>query len=103
MQPQNPDYAAQVQRIIEEAVFVGHVGIHYADCGPGWCETRLLPAPELMQQDGFLHAGVLATMADHTAWPSCSGHGRVRPLRPDRRARCGALRRFRAPPRRGRR
>jgi uncharacterized protein (TIGR00369 family) len=30
-------------------------------------ETRLKIRPEHRQQDGFVHAGVIATMADHTA------------------------------------
>jgi uncharacterized protein (TIGR00369 family) len=30
-------------------------------------ETRLAVRPEHQQQDGFVHAGVMATMADHTA------------------------------------
>ena len=53
--------------LIESAPFVGQLGIQFRDCGEGWCETSLDATPELAQQDGFLHAGVLATMADHTA------------------------------------
>jgi uncharacterized protein (TIGR00369 family) len=33
----------------------------------GWCETVLTVAPRHWQQNGFIHAGVQATMADHTA------------------------------------
>ncbi len=33
----------------------------------GRFETRLTVQPEHLQQDGFVHAGVIATMADHTA------------------------------------
>lgn len=33
----------------------------------GRFETRLAVQPEHLQQDGFVHAGVIATMADHTA------------------------------------
>lgn len=35
--------------------------------GPGQFETRLNVRPEHTQQDNFVHAGVIATMADHTA------------------------------------
>jgi len=44
------------------------------DCGfvvdavrAGGFDTRLEVTPRHRQQDGFVHAGVLATMADHTA------------------------------------
>ncbi len=33
----------------------------------GIFQTRLKVRPEHKQQDGFVHAGVIATMADHTA------------------------------------
>lgn len=33
----------------------------------GFFESRLTIRPEHKQQDGFVHAGVIATMADHTA------------------------------------
>ena len=33
----------------------------------GVFESRLIIRPEHRQQDGFVHAGVMATMADHTA------------------------------------
>ena len=38
-------------------------------CGIGWCETRRTGSPSLRQQHGFIHAGALMTLADH----SCGG------------------------------
>jgi uncharacterized protein (TIGR00369 family) len=35
--------------------------------GSGTCETELVVEPRHLQQDGYVHAGVQATMADHTA------------------------------------
>lgn len=35
--------------------------------GAGGFDTRLAVQPRHRQQDGFVHAGVLATMADHSA------------------------------------
>ncbi|HEY5118765.1 MAG TPA: PaaI family thioesterase, partial [Anaerolineales bacterium] len=35
--------------------------------GHGKCTTVLLLQPRHLQQDGYVHAGVQATMADHTA------------------------------------
>jgi uncharacterized protein (TIGR00369 family) len=43
------------------------VGYQLKDLGDGWCETTLAVQPKHMQQDTFIHAGVQATMADHTA------------------------------------
>ena len=34
---------------------------------PGICESALTPRPEHLQQDGVVHAGVISTIADHTA------------------------------------
>ncbi|MFW9867620.1 MAG: PaaI family thioesterase [Candidatus Thorarchaeota archaeon] len=44
--------------------FCGFVVDHVDD---GVFESRLTVRPEHKQQDGFVHAGVIATMADHTA------------------------------------
>lgn len=57
-----------VREMFEDARFVGHLGITFADAGAGYCETILAePSASLMQQSGSFHAGVLTTMADHTA------------------------------------
>jgi uncharacterized protein (TIGR00369 family) len=56
-----------MQAAFSQAAFVADVGIRLRDAGPGWCETDLDLLPRHMQQDGVVHAGVQATMADHTA------------------------------------
>lgn len=56
------------RRMFEAAPFVGHLGISLVDAKRGYCETALAePGPALYQQSGSLHAGVMTTMADHTA------------------------------------
>jgi len=55
-----------VQRIFQNAEFVRSQGIELISCGKGWCETQVSGSPLLRQQHGFLHAGVLMTLADHT-------------------------------------
>ncbi|MGO4328780.1 PaaI family thioesterase [Cupriavidus sp. 2TAF22] len=50
-----------------DAAFVTDVGIRLVDCGPGWCESELLVTPRHLQHGGIVHAGVQATIADHTA------------------------------------
>lgn len=67
MEPKNPDYQAAIRQLFDQAAFVVDLGISLADIGPGWCETTLSLLPRHMQQDRVVHAGVQATMADHTA------------------------------------
>ncbi|MBF0236373.1 MAG: PaaI family thioesterase [SAR324 cluster bacterium] len=55
------------RRMFESAAFVHENGIELVDCGPGWCESRLTVKSHHLQQNGFLHAGLQATIADHTA------------------------------------
>jgi uncharacterized protein (TIGR00369 family) len=66
-EPRNRDYEAKVRAIFEKAAFVTDVGIVVTEVGPGWCESALEVKPRHLQQNGFVHAGVLATMGDHTA------------------------------------
>lgn len=47
--------------------FAAFCGIQAQHAAHGVFETRLEVRPEHTQQDGFVHAGVMATMADHTA------------------------------------
>ena len=58
--------ASLVKRIFEKAQFVRSLGIELIAFGDGWCETRVAVTPTLEQQHGFVHAGVLMTLADHT-------------------------------------
>lgn len=67
MEATNPNYKAAVREIFERAAFVNDVGIRLADCGPGWCESVLAVSPRHYQHHDFVHAGVQATIADHTA------------------------------------
>jgi uncharacterized protein (TIGR00369 family) len=58
--------ASLVNRIFEQAQFVRTLGIELIAFGDGWCEARIAVTPTLEQQHGFVHAGVLMTLADHT-------------------------------------
>ena len=73
MEPQNPNYLAQVRQIFKQAPFIAELGIELQDLGPGWCQTTLKVLPKHYQQDRFVHAGVQATMADHTAGAATAG------------------------------
>jgi uncharacterized protein (TIGR00369 family) len=55
-----------VNQIFQNAPFLRELGIELTSHGKGWCETRVRVIPKLQQQHGFVHAGVLMTLADHT-------------------------------------
>ena len=67
MKMQNPNFRENVRRIFEAAPFLDNLGLALSDVGPGWCESALAVGPKHLQQDGYIHAGVQATMSDHTA------------------------------------
>lgn len=67
METQNAGFRRKVQEIFDRAPFIEDVGIKVNGIGAGWCETTLAVVPRHLQQDQYVHAGVLATMADHTA------------------------------------
>ncbi len=67
METQNPKFRENVQRIFEAAPFLDDLGLKLSDLGPGWCESVLPVGRKHLQQDGYIHAGVQATVADHTA------------------------------------
>jgi uncharacterized protein (TIGR00369 family) len=56
-----------IEAMFKQAAFVQDTGIRLIDSGPGWCESSLTIEPKHTQQNGYLHAGVCATIADHTA------------------------------------
>jgi len=57
----------ELDRIFNTAPFISSLGITLVSIGRGHCETSLSITPGHLQQDGFVHAGVQATMADHSA------------------------------------
>ena len=63
----------EVQRLrseFREVPFIAHLGLELSDIGRGWAETELVVAERHAQAQGLVHAGVLATMVDHTAGAS---------------------------------
>jgi len=67
MTPRNPAFREHARALFDKALFAADLGIVLEDLGPGWCRTTLALAPRHRQQDGYVHAGVQATLADHTA------------------------------------
>ncbi|WP_309896589.1 PaaI family thioesterase [Archangium sp.] len=66
MEPRNPAYVQQVEDLFRQAAFIMDVGYELVSVTPGRVETRLTVQPRHLQQDGVIHMGVQATMADHT-------------------------------------
>ncbi len=46
---------------------MGHLGAELEEVGEGTCSISCRPRPELSQQHGFMHAGVVAAIADSAA------------------------------------
>ena len=61
------DFGKAIEQGFRDAPFVAHIGIELEALGPGWCEARLDLEPWHLQQTGVVHAGVIATLADHCA------------------------------------
>jgi uncharacterized protein (TIGR00369 family) len=40
------------------------IGARMVDLRPGYCALALVPRPEVSQQHGYVHAGILATLVD---------------------------------------
>ncbi len=58
---------AEVERIFLSAPFITDLGLELVSVESGECRSRLVLASRHLQQDGFVHFGVQATVADHTA------------------------------------
>jgi uncharacterized protein (TIGR00369 family) len=57
----------RIEGIFLRAPFIELLGVELVDVGEGWVKTRLALTEQLRQQHGYAHAGVVSTLADHTA------------------------------------
>ncbi len=62
--PKNPDYAAQVRASFARQAFMAHIGAELVGVSPGSCEIALSYRPELGQQHGYVHGGVIGAIVD---------------------------------------
>lgn len=65
--PANPAYEARVRDSFGRQPFMAHIGAQITALAPGFCEITVERRPELTQQHGFVHGGVLASIADSAA------------------------------------
>jgi uncharacterized protein (TIGR00369 family) len=75
-----PAAFARVQEVFATAQYMTSLGVSLVRVDAGVCETTLAVRPDHAQQNGFVHAGVTAAMADHTAGGAAAtlapkGHG----------------------------
>jgi uncharacterized protein (TIGR00369 family) len=63
---------SQIEKLLANAPFIADLGVVLSAVGPDWLETELVIVPRLRQQHGYVHAGVVTTLADHTAGGAAS-------------------------------
>ncbi|MBN8442022.1 MAG: PaaI family thioesterase [Thauera sp.] len=66
-QPRDPDYAARVRASFNLQQAMGLIGAELAVVEPGYVEIHLPHRPEITQQHGFIHGGVVGMIADSAA------------------------------------
>ncbi len=63
----NDNHHGTFRELFRSAPFIVELGLELESFGKGECVTLLNLEPRHLQQNGFVHTGVQATMADHTA------------------------------------
>lgn len=63
----DPEYAARVRDSFARQPYMAHLGARLAHLAPGECDIEVDYRRELTQQHGFVHGGVLASIADSAA------------------------------------
>lgn len=63
--PPNPDYVAVVQHIFDNQPALHTIGARLSQIAPGQVTITYAYRPDLTQQHGFTHAGIVAMLADN--------------------------------------
>jgi uncharacterized protein (TIGR00369 family) len=66
-QASDPEYRTRVRDSFQQQPFMQTLGVELTSIEPGYCEMRLAFKESLTQQDGYFHAGIMATIADNSA------------------------------------
>lgn len=66
-EPRNPDYEARVRDSFSRQAFMGLIGAAVDEVAPGRVTVSVASRPDLCQQHGYIHAGVVTTIADNAA------------------------------------
>jgi uncharacterized protein (TIGR00369 family) len=62
--PPNPDYASRVRESFARQGAMKTLGAELIAVEPGYCAIALVPRPEVAQQHGYVHAGVVGAIVD---------------------------------------
>jgi uncharacterized protein (TIGR00369 family) len=62
--PAFPGWDARVRDSFDRQGAMALIGAGIADIAPGYCAIEMKPRPEVSQQHGYVHAGILATLVD---------------------------------------
>ena len=65
--PQDPNYAVRVRASFERQRVMKWIGAILTRVAPGQCEITLPRKPELTQQHGYIHGGIIGTIGDTAA------------------------------------
>lgn len=66
-QPKDADYAARVRASFDQQQAMTLIGAELAVVEPGYVEIHLPHKPEITQQHGYIHGGVVGMIADSAA------------------------------------
>ena len=62
--PPNPAYETEVRASFAKQTAMSSIGAHLVRVEPGLVEISIPYSPDLTQQNGFMHAGIITTIAD---------------------------------------
>ncbi len=63
-QPSDPDYVEKVRASFAKQGLMRHLGIHISELAPGACVLAVAAAPDLEQQAGYFHGGLISALLD---------------------------------------
>ncbi|HEV8187563.1 MAG TPA: PaaI family thioesterase [Pyrinomonadaceae bacterium] len=63
-QPRNPAFAEEIKQSFTKQTIMGLIGAELSRVEPGMIEITLPYRADLAQQHGYLHAGIVTTIAD---------------------------------------
>jgi uncharacterized protein (TIGR00369 family) len=66
-EPRDPDWESKVRESFARQGVMATIGARIAALAPGSCEIELPYRADLSQQHGYLHAGIVTTIADSAA------------------------------------
>ena len=60
----DPNYADKVRASFARQQVMAYIGAQLTEVAPGYCAIRLPYRPEITQQHGYFHGGIIGTVAD---------------------------------------